>query len=588
MASIPRLNFNDLSFLYQSYYQLGEGVESRDPKESETISPRAMGKNSSVEYVRDYTSLCGQYTIKRFTNPDEQTAFNQACDHLKDKSSFAEILPSLGGSIVSDNVVLVDINAPDGFHTICLWKTDPDTIRVLDPTNISMTCEKIWNLAQTAGAKNIQFETFGKCDPSNIKATMEKDIRFYGPKKGAINHPIGIEDGMRRDCIDIAVKIAFAIVEGQKDIAGNSTVEALVLGYVMPISNQKSINGVLQKASDGTCMRGLQNSDLGSIRGPFLDFFKQTQEIHDFVAVHKLEDLEKIEHLKEKESNERVVALKRFGMVSADQVLSLNSLVDRCEQLTNEISMDFPFLEAAVSRKKEVPNDMFIVDQSKGWTTLHKAAMGNGSVEEVLKCYDLHFKSLLAQELNRKPRGDLVKQMESLIGRPDVYGQTALHWAVDKKNINGTQELLRFMSIGDICRQRDGSKQTALHFAAQSDNLNLVTLLIEKDKDHRLVGIVDQWGQTALHWAASSGFIGVCDALSNAMTPEQLCIQMGMGGDRRQTALHFAAQGGHKEIVEMLAQKGGLALVNTKDKWGQLPILWAYAQNRRDIIDILS
>ena len=58
-----------------------------------------------------------------------------------------------------------------------------------------------------------------------------------------------------------------------------------------------------------------------------------------------------------------------------------------------------------------------------------------------------------------------------------------------------------------------------------------------------------------------------------------------IGGFFRRTALHFAAEEGHKEIAELLIAKG--ADVNAKDEEGGTAIDWAIRHKRTEIADLL-
>ena len=55
--------------------------------------------------------------------------------------------------------------------------------------------------------------------------------------------------------------------------------------------------------------------------------------------------------------------------------------------------------------------------------------------------------------------------------------------------------------------------------------------------------------------------------------------------ENEKTPLHFAAQGGHREIVELLLEKG--ADVNVKNIASETPLHYAAAMSHKEIVELL-
>jgi ankyrin repeat protein len=75
------------------------------------------------------------------------------------------------------------------------------------------------------------------------------------------------------------------------------------------------------------------------------------------------------------------------------------------------------------------------------------------------------------------------------------------------------------------------------------------------------VDIADKDGSTALHMAAQEGHKEVCELLINKISPEAIDIVDKDGS----TALHMATQEGHKEVCELLINKMSQEAINVAD-----------------------
>lgn len=172
-----------------------------------------------------------------------------------------------------------------------------------------------------------------------------------------------------------------------------------------------------------------------------------------------------------------------------------------------------------------------------------------------------------------------------LVGRVDIHGQTALHWAAgDPAKFDICKALINTMEPNQIRLQMYGRLQTALHFAVHSGSGEMVGLFTDKEnlpKGDSLFGIVDQNDQSPLHWVAGAGNFDMCLALHSKMLPGQIKLQ----NDRGYTALHLAVQSGKDQIVELLVKdlEAGDELLGVVDQHGQTALHWAASSGREQM-----
>ncbi len=157
---------------------------------------------------------------------------------------------------------------------------------------------------------------------------------------------------------------------------------------------------------------------------------------------------------------------------------------------------------------------------------------------------------ILAAEMGSLP---LVKLLISSGGSPnhqDIFGNTALHYALINKHQALALEL--YIHMSDIAlRVKNRLGHSPLMLAAASDCLPLLRLLNPGDESHR----VDKEGNTAMHLAAASG--------STTVMPELVSNGFEVDAVRRKflfTPLHIAAIAGKYEAFVLLLNLGAHVL----------------------------
>ena len=118
----------------------------------------------------------------------------------------------------------------------------------------------------------------------------------------------------------------------------------------------------------------------------------------------------------------------------------------------------------------------------------------------------------------------------------------------------------------NVCSTSD-SQQTALHFAAKMEHMGVVPALLNAAlKRVCLFGA----GWLALVKMLIQQKANVCSVCSS-----------------RQTALHFAAEMGHVEVVAALLDAAGKELIVMKDQGNWTPLHHAAEQGSVDIVELL-
>jgi len=217
------------------------------------------------------------------------------------------------------------------------------------------------------------------------------------------------------------------------------------------------------------------------------------------------------------------------------------------------------------------------LDDSYFKTALHRAAIsGHKKIAKILlakdACVDaidgwpggtpLHY----AVEYGHKEIAELLIAHGAHVNVTRGYpaGNTPLHSAV-RAGHKDIAELLIANGADINARNNDG--QTPVDIAISSNRKDIVELLITKGAD------------VSLHTASRVGALAKVKSLIEKGT----CINAKDASG--QTPLHNAAEGEHKDIVDLLLANG--ADVNAEDKDGNTPAHIALGENNRPILELL-
>ncbi|KIX08084.1 uncharacterized protein Z518_02739 [Rhinocladiella mackenziei CBS 650.93] len=153
----------------------------------------------------------------------------------------------------------------------------------------------------------------------------------------------------------------------------------------------------------------------------------------------------------------------------------------------------------------------------------------------------------------------------------DDTRRTPLHLAILSGCLNTVQQLL---SAGANTELTDEQNQTPLHYAAEHADLDILEALIAARAN---LDAVDKWRNSPLHLAAQKGNSAVAQKLVAAG------VRFQVNGEQK-TALHLAAQEGHDETVHTLLHSGiGDQEVFQQDDEGRTALHFASERGRSSV-----
>eukprot|EP00931_Biecheleriopsis_adriatica_P120482 TRINITY_DN95609_c0_g1_i1.p1 TRINITY_DN95609_c0_g1~~TRINITY_DN95609_c0_g1_i1.p1 ORF type:complete len:228 (+),score=74.05 TRINITY_DN95609_c0_g1_i1:62-685(+) len=141
-----------------------------------------------------------------------------------------------------------------------------------------------------------------------------------------------------------------------------------------------------------------------------------------------------------------------------------------------------------------------------------------------------------------------------------------------KEDLRGRDPLEDAATAG--AHQRDKDWWTPLHWAAYYGYSKLTEKLIELRVD---INAPDLCGATPLMIAAFNGKLNIVEALL-----QQRHLKVTEGNNYNSTALHYAAQRGHDQIIEVLVQKK--SEVDALDKASDTPLSWAARSGYKEAV----
>jgi ankyrin repeat protein len=179
------------------------------------------------------------------------------------------------------------------------------------------------------------------------------------------------------------------------------------------------------------------------------------------------------------------------------------------------------------------------------------------------------------------------------------YGHTPLHWAIMMDSKESTELVLS--AEADV-NAKSKAGETPLDFAAYGSSLAIGELLVAKGAEissmhaaaylgdlAKVRAFIDQGADvnekkgmmqvTALHSAAAGGHKEVVEFLINMGSDVSAQNRAG------QTPLHIAAGGGYLDVVRLLIKSG--ADVHAKDRGGRTPMDLAQKAEHKEVVDLL-
>jgi ankyrin repeat protein/predicted DNA-binding WGR domain protein len=127
-------------------------------------------------------------------------------------------------------------------------------------------------------------------------------------------------------------------------------------------------------------------------------------------------------------------------------------------------------------------------------------------------------------------------------------------------------EPLRFLVSQNVdTRDHDNMRTTPLMYACRAGQIENVKFLLQENRS--IIAAKDRYGYSAIHYAAENGHQQIVKLLIEAG------VKIAVGGPDRKTALHITAAKGDLASVKFLLENG--AKVTAKDKFKRTPLLLA-------------
>ncbi len=151
---------------------------------------------------------------------------------------------------------------------------------------------------------------------------------------------------------------------------------------------------------------------------------------------------------------------------------------------------------------------------------------------------------------------ELIVTNEDYIEGYDTYGNTPLHFAVQKDDLRIFNALMGHIGTKDQKESyvvtENFDRYTPLHFAASSGNAEVVNKLLDlvDEKTEDYVKSKNNKGETPLHFAARSGNVKVVEELLQYVNDKEGYVRAETS--KKETPLHFAARSGNVKVVEEL------------------------------------
>ncbi|CEF65302.1 Inversin [Strongyloides ratti] len=156
----------------------------------------------------------------------------------------------------------------------------------------------------------------------------------------------------------------------------------------------------------------------------------------------------------------------------------------------------------------------------------------------------------------------------------DMYGNTSLMLACGN---NCASEVVRYLSTKKSISitSRNCAGMSPLHIAVLANNIDCVKILLQECKIS--TEIYDEDARTPLHYAAQNGRVEIVELLLEAGA------RYNAVDEYRATPTHYAAEI-NWDIVKLLLDKSGFNYCGMIDKEGRTPFMWAVASENTNVI----
>ncbi|MGE0206986.1 MAG: ankyrin repeat domain-containing protein [Candidatus Babeliales bacterium] len=168
----------------------------------------------------------------------------------------------------------------------------------------------------------------------------------------------------------------------------------------------------------------------------------------------------------------------------------------------------------------------------------------------------------------------------SCLNSTDKNGETALHWSAGNNHFNIVTLLLKQPKVQINARNNKG--QTPLAWASYKGHTGMAQLLLDNGANPELK---DNEEKTPFQWASGAGKLEIMKLLFGT----KKCL-INQQDKNKQTALHWAVWGVHKEATDQLLAWG--ADCNIQNHKGYTPLMYvvqkATVHTQKNVVDIIQ
>ncbi|CAG0920269.1 unnamed protein product [Notodromas monacha] len=172
----------------------------------------------------------------------------------------------------------------------------------------------------------------------------------------------------------------------------------------------------------------------------------------------------------------------------------------------------------------------------------------------------------------------LVVRHNAMLEALTLRKETPLHAAAASGQLGVCKTLVE---LGANVNAVDAERQTALHLAAENNHSDVVKFFLNLQPD--LVTTANKMGNTCAHIAAEKGS---AEVIKELLKFNKHAATSARNKSSDATPLHFAASGGHVELVKILLDNG--ASVTDENKTGETPLHLAARYGHLGVVEALQ
>lgn len=342
----------DNSAIYKDLYSNNEGntvlkhgIELSSVKKLAEIYNKQHNKLSLIKTQGSQTESKKSNKSNKEAQPDillhplEVKLIQDAITSLKTSEQKTALIDIFARTDKEDINIDIKTGIPET-HTVVLYKNSENEVVIIDPSNSNFS-------------RHIALNTNNELIDGTVRIIApEKEIKIYSP---ASKDKIGPNPDQYRDCIDIAVKLAFGLNKREGKI---DPIKLAELPVIQEITNQTVINETFEQNSGVVRIRQASEDNVRYFSKKLIDKFNQQLKIvlQYKKAVDTITEKENIEKLEDNIMQRNINALLQ-NYTYEDYAMGVKDLLTIHNKNQEEIN---EFLNQSVECLGKEINESFI------------------------------------------------------------------------------------------------------------------------------------------------------------------------------------------------------------------------------------